>query len=112
MATCGWCRRDMLTAHGCVRHQIDYPDGSSLGQILWDGPAGERCHDCGVIGVKTGRKYPHHPGCDVERCPNPKCKGQLISCGCLDTEDDKKLAEQMRRDIDAWEQKRKETQYG
>ena len=111
MATCGWCRREMLTAHGCVRHPVEYPDGSSLDQILWDGPAGERCHDCGVIGVQTGRKYPHHPGCDVERCPKPKCHGQLISCGCLDTEDDKKLAEQMRRDIDAWEHKQKEN-YG
>lgn len=106
MATCGWCRRDMLTAHGCVRHPVEYPDGSSLAQILCEEPEGERCHDCGAT-----HGFPHHPGCDMERCPKPKCHGQLISCGCLDTEEDKKLAEQMRRDIDAWTHKQKEN-YG
>lgn len=40
-----------------------------------------RCHDCGI--AKGGN---HHPGCDMERCP--KCGGQLISCGCLDENDD------------------------
>jgi len=34
------------------------------------------CHDCGV----TELRY-HHPGCDMERCPN--CYGQMISCDCL-----------------------------
>jgi predicted Zn-ribbon and HTH transcriptional regulator len=37
----------------------------------------ERCHDCGIEN-KNGNI--HHWGCDIERCP--KCKGQLISCGC------------------------------
>lgn len=41
----------------------------------------KKCHDCGV----TDGNY-HHPGCDVERCP--RCRGQLISCGCLDKEDE------------------------
>ena len=33
------------------------------------------CHDCGV----TELRY-HHPGCDMELCP--QCRGQLISCEC------------------------------
>jgi hypothetical protein len=34
------------------------------------------CHDCGApVG------YIHELGCDMETCP--KCKGQLISCGCF-----------------------------
>lgn len=37
--------------------------------------ANEPCHDCSVI-----RGQIHLLGCDVECCP--KCKGQLISCGC------------------------------
>lgn len=41
------------------------------------------CHDCGV---KRGEF--HLPGCDVERCPNPACGGQSISCSCDDDEDD------------------------
>ncbi|MDQ3322838.1 MAG: hypothetical protein M3525_10495 [Acidobacteriota bacterium] len=38
-----------------------------------------RCHDCNIAPEGF-----HHPGCDMERCPN--CRGQLISCGCLDDE--------------------------
>ena len=37
----------------------------------------KRCHDCGIENKKGNV---HHWGCDMERCP--KCKGQLISCGC------------------------------
>lgn len=33
------------------------------------------CHDCGVK-----KNQFHVRGCDVERCP--KCKLQLITCGC------------------------------
>jgi len=39
---------------------------------------GKRCHDCGIENKKGN---PHHFGCDMERCP--RCKGQLLSCGCM-----------------------------
>ncbi len=35
----------------------------------------ERCGDCGVRPAGF-----HHRGCDMEECP--RCRGQLISCGC------------------------------
>jgi len=41
----------------------------------------ERCHDCHVT---VGGL--HHPGCDVERCP--QCRGQAIGCGCGSTKDE------------------------
>lgn len=46
---------------------------------------GGHCHDCGI----AHGNY-HHPGCDVERCP--RCGGQLISCGCLDEEEELEAA--------------------
>lgn len=36
-----------------------------------------RCHDCGC---REGEI--HMFGCDMEICP--KCKGQLLGCGCFD----------------------------
>lgn len=60
---------------------VDFPRGIKQMETL---PVSEEkvCHDCGV---KEGGK--HHPGCDMERCP--KCKGQLIMCGHLDSEEDR-----------------------
>jgi len=37
----------------------------------------KNCHDCGI---ENKRGNIHHIGCDMEKCP--KCKGQLLSCGC------------------------------
>lgn len=38
----------------------------------------ELCHDCNATAGQ-----PHHPGCDMERCPI--CNGQFISCEHLKT---------------------------
>lgn len=82
MAECKWCKKDMNKVDSCTGNtSVDYPDGKKMKPSLehFEEPDG-RCHDCNV---KHGQ--PHHPGCDVERCP--RCSGQLISCGCLDKGD-------------------------
>jgi hypothetical protein len=75
---CDWCNEEMLTAKTCTQKYVEFPDGSILQPIPYNG---EKCNDCGV---QDGGF--HHPGCDRERCP--RCGGQLISCGCIDTEED------------------------
>lgn len=76
MAVCTECGQQMLEADACAMDEIqisgewykrnrDYHDLSSNG----------RCHDCNV---KHG-EY-HHPGCDMERCP--ECGEQLLGCDC------------------------------
>jgi hypothetical protein len=79
MATCTTCGKDMLKKGkiGCLKEPIVI-DGEKYDQVSYDG---EKCHDCGV----TNGKF-HHSGCDMERCP--KCHGQLISCGCLDDDEE------------------------
>jgi hypothetical protein len=78
MAKCDWCKQEMTENNEtCFENKtVDYPDGEKLPSIASD----EDCHDCNI---KAGGK--HHPGCDMERCP--KCRGQLISCGCLDEDE-------------------------
>lgn len=78
MAVCKQCRREMKGRLGCIFVAIEI-DGVEYKPIPHDGDG--RCHDC-----NTPRGGIHHPGCDAEECP--KCHGQLISCGCLDDEDD------------------------
>lgn len=88
MAICNWCNQDMLTADDCSENrEIEYPDGEKLNAVPYENEwvhvlnkSTHRCHDCNV---RLG-SY-HHPNCDMERCP--RCEGQLISCGCLDEED-------------------------
>ncbi len=81
MAICKWCKKDMSNSNtNSCNQQVEFPDGVTMDAIPYDtdyGDDNQRCHDCNV---KRGGI--HHPGCDMERCP--KCKGQLISCGCLD----------------------------
>ena len=70
-------KQEMMEADTClVNGVIEYPDGTALAAIPYINEG--RCHDCNV---KAGGN--HHPGCDMERCP--KCKGQLISYGCLES---------------------------
>lgn len=77
MATCKTCGQEMRTAASCTQEVIEYADGVTLPRLRWGADRGERCGDCGV---EPGGF--HHLNCDQEVCP--RCKRQLISCGCLD----------------------------
>ncbi|MBI2893066.1 MAG: hypothetical protein HYY06_05905 [Deltaproteobacteria bacterium] len=95
MAICDWCREEMLDVEGCSGNAVvEFPDGSTKPSIPygeerrcggpgkpWAPGPGQRCHDCHVA---VGER--HHPGCDWEECP--RCGHQLISCGCLDDEEE------------------------
>lgn len=59
---------------------IEFPDGEAIKAIPWKGELA--CHDCGAI---CGQY--HEDGCDMERCP--RCGNQLISCGCMWTEEER-----------------------
>lgn len=78
MAICGWCDKEMndLDVTSC--------DGNKVVDELGGLPSVPASHDCHDCNVKKGGF--HHPGCDNERCP--VCGYQLISCGCLDKEED------------------------
>lgn len=85
MAKCSWCEQEMTdpaTVDCTKNREVEYPDGKKLpaSNYHFEEPSG-RCHDCRI---KHGNY--HHPGCDVERCP--RCQGQLISCGCLDKDEE------------------------
>lgn len=78
MAICDACNKEMLAFTSCDLEQI-LVEGVVYDRIRhgdetcrWNAP---NCHDCGVP-----RSGLHHPGCDVEECPD--CGMQLISCWC------------------------------
>jgi hypothetical protein len=67
-------QRNTVLVSGDRRYQrIKYGD-----VLEWDDPqyAKVPCHDCYVL-----KGQYHTEGCDVEMCP--KCRGQLMCCGCF-----------------------------
>ena len=102
MVKCLDCEQEMLEAQGCTlkyveglreyarsptasgtMHYIPECTRSEMRERLKYGEDGYtddeehvQCRDCGAK-----RSHLHHFGCDMERCP--KCKGQMISCGCF-----------------------------
>ena len=76
MTKCEDCDQEMIGSESCDRPTITIK-GIKYHRNRSNFDVNKRCHDCGIIN-KQGNY--HHLGCDIERCP--KCKGQLISCGC------------------------------
>lgn len=80
-ATCEDCGQEMAPSQGCkMTHVSKSEEGASVKRIFCgEGPdwgadcPGGVCSDC-----NAGPGQPHHPGCDVERCPS--CGGQMLGC--------------------------------
>jgi len=80
MVKCKECGQKMLKSNGCTETRIRIR-GIVYRRNTEYYDANKRCHDCGII---NGNGHVHHFGCDMEACP--ECGGQLISCGCIQTE--------------------------
>ncbi|MEX1106596.1 MAG: hypothetical protein WEB78_10385 [Ilumatobacteraceae bacterium] len=86
MAICLYCDVEMTTGGSCVfdalivdgRRVVLARHGSERGGR---DVRGRNCGDCGVVWGGF-----HHPGCDLQRCP--VCRYQLLSCGCIDSDDE------------------------
>ncbi len=80
MSICELCEREMLDdGVSCIVTPVPTGTGAfhpiAFGSERVRGWKAESCGDCGV---RPGGF--HHRGCDMEECP--RCRGQLISCGC------------------------------
>ena len=88
MATCDDCDLEMNEAGSCVVDEF-LIRGERFARIRQVsppvGPNG-RCGECGIQ-----RMGFHHFGCDMEPCP--KCRRQLLSCGCGDHPDDEDIVD-------------------
>jgi hypothetical protein len=75
MSICKTCGQEMNLASGCTLRRYANEKKDRLPYMPEDPERNPRCHDCGV---QPGQF--HHPGCDMEECPD--CGGQLITCSC------------------------------
>ena len=85
MAICVDCGREMLEAAGCTLEalsldEVPYRRRRWGHEHRWPRTRG-RCGDCNVLPDQL-----HHLGCNIEECP--VCNHQLITCGCLDDDED------------------------
>ncbi len=73
MATCDDCGQEMNDGTSCLADGLILQGARFARRRL----AGRYvpCGDCG-----TPRRGFHHLGCDLESCP--RCRGQLLGCGC------------------------------
>ncbi|MGF7235039.1 MAG: hypothetical protein ACQSGP_08780 [Frankia sp.] len=75
------CTRGSYEIRGKVFNRLRFPTTGN------DPELNGHCHDCG-----TPPGGLHHPGCDMEACPNDSCaargvidgdRAQVITCGCI-----------------------------
>lgn len=89
MAICTYCEQEMLGGSSCsveVMHRDGAPFPLKKVSRREVPPATGACGDCGA----PAGGY-HHLGCCVQRCP--RCRGQMMSCGCWFDEDGLAIAD-------------------
>jgi hypothetical protein len=91
MAICADCSQEMTKLVSCTRGSYEI-HGKMVNRLRSpastdDPEPAVHCHDCG-----TPPGGLHHPGCDMEECPNDGCaargltvsdRAQVITCGCI-----------------------------
>lgn len=90
MAVCTDCGQEMTELVSCTRGSYEIR-GRSVRRLRFpSGDEPEAPENCGDCGTPVGGL--HHPGCDMERCPNDACaargytgsdRAQVIFCGCI-----------------------------